>query len=72
MKLARPKERLLAKMGWVADFSQPVIWLIGGLEMLGAAITHPRRGEYANLCPVVVLAGLASFVAWGRFTDWPL
>ena len=35
-KLARPKEDLRERMGWVDDFSQGTIRLIGAAEVLGA------------------------------------
>ena len=38
------------------------------LTMVGAIITHARRGELtATLIPNLVLLALAVFVAWGRF-----
>ncbi|MEU0196140.1 DoxX family protein [Streptomyces afghaniensis] len=37
------------------------------LTMLGAAITHSRRGELQSVVVNVVLLALAVFVAWGRF-----
>lgn len=36
MKVTRKKEQLAAQMGWVEDFSQPVIQMIGTVEILGA------------------------------------
>ena len=36
MKLSQPKEKLAENMGWVEDFSQPAVRLIGALEVLGA------------------------------------
>ena len=41
----------------------------GGLTvtMIGAIITHARRGEYPNVAINVVLATMAATVAWGRF-----
>ena len=41
----------------------------GGLSvtMIGAIITHARRGEYPNVAINVVLAIMAATVAWGRF-----
>ncbi|MBK8900928.1 MAG: DoxX family protein [Anaerolineaceae bacterium] len=36
MKLTQPKEKLAGNMGWVEDFSQNTVRLIGGLEVLGA------------------------------------
>lgn len=36
------------------------------LTMIGAAITHARRGEMPMLVPNIVLGALAAFVAVGR------
>jgi hypothetical protein len=35
--------------------------------MIGAAITHARRGERPVIAVNVVLLVLAALVAWGRF-----
>jgi uncharacterized membrane protein len=35
-KLSRPKEKLLENLAWVEDFSQPTVYAIGALEVLGA------------------------------------
>jgi uncharacterized membrane protein YphA (DoxX/SURF4 family) len=37
------------------------------LLMIGAAITHARRGETKNIIINVVLLAMAAVVAWGRF-----
>jgi uncharacterized membrane protein YphA (DoxX/SURF4 family) len=37
------------------------------LTMIGAALTHLRRAEYANIAVNAVLLILAAFVAYGRF-----
>ena len=37
------------------------------LTMIGAALTHLRRGEYETILVIAVLMVLASFVAYGRF-----
>ncbi|MFI7589323.1 DoxX family protein [Spongisporangium articulatum] len=37
------------------------------LLMIGAIITHARRGETPMIVVNVVLLALAAFVAWGRF-----
>lgn len=37
------------------------------LLMIGAAVTHARRGETQMIVVNVVLLLLAAFVAWGRF-----
>lgn len=38
--------------------------------MIGAAITHARRGETQMIVVNVVLGLLAAVVAWGRFGSW--
>lgn len=40
--------------------------------MVGAAITHARRGEYGAIALNTVLLALAAFTAWGRLGSWPL
>ncbi|HET9516556.1 MAG TPA: DoxX family protein [Actinoplanes sp.] len=40
------------------------------VTMIGAAITHFRRGELQSIAVNVVLFVLAAVVAWGRFGDW--
>jgi uncharacterized membrane protein YphA (DoxX/SURF4 family) len=41
------------------------------LLMIGAAITHARRGESRAIVTNVVLIVLAAVVAWGRFGPYP-
>ena len=36
MKVMQPKEKLATNMGWVEDFSQTTVHVIGTLEILGA------------------------------------
>jgi uncharacterized membrane protein YphA (DoxX/SURF4 family) len=38
--------------------------------MIGAAVTHARRGETPMIAVNVVLLVLAVIVAWGRFGPW--
>ncbi|WP_427135537.1 DoxX family protein [Pseudarthrobacter sp. S9] len=40
--------------------------------MIGAAVTHAKRGERQMIGINIVLAVLALFVAVGRFGAWPL
>ncbi|HYM51785.1 MAG TPA: DoxX family protein [Candidatus Limnocylindrales bacterium] len=40
--------------------------------MIGAAITHARRGESPMIGLNLVLLAMAAFVAWGRFGPDPL
>ena len=42
------------------------------LTMIGAMITHGRRGEYSQIGMNVVLLLLALFVAYGRFVIVPI
>ena len=42
------------------------------LTMIGAMITHGRRGEYSHIGINVVLLLLALFVAYGRFVIVPI
>jgi hypothetical protein len=37
------------------------------MTMIGAALTHLRRGEYGTIPVIAVLMVLALFVAYGRF-----
>ncbi len=41
------------------------------LTMIGAALTHLRRAEYAGIAVTAVLLILAAFVAYGRFFVLP-
>jgi hypothetical protein len=41
------------------------------LVMIGATITHLRRGELPNVAVNIVLLILAAVVAWGRFGPYP-
>jgi uncharacterized membrane protein len=36
MKSTMPRERLIASLPWVEDFSTPTVRFIGGAELLGA------------------------------------
>jgi DoxX-like family len=40
--------------------------------MVGAAVTHARRGEHSAIAVNAVLFALAVLTAWGRFGSWPL
>jgi hypothetical protein len=37
------------------------------ITMIGAIVTHARRGEYPNVGVNLLLAIMAAVVAWGRF-----
>lgn len=42
------------------------------LLMISASIFHMARGEITQIGPNIVFAGMAAFVAWGRFTKAPI
>ncbi len=60
MKLSQPKEKLAANMGWVEDFSQPAVRLIGAVEVFGAVglVLPALTGILPWLTPLAAL-GLA-------------
>ena len=60
LKIVLPKERLAAQMGWVENVSQPVVRLIGVVEILGAMglILPSLTGIMPWLTPLAA-AGLA-------------
>lgn len=60
MKLTQPKAKLATQMGWVEDFSQGTVRMIGGLELLGAIglILPALTGILSFLTPLAAL-GLA-------------
>jgi uncharacterized membrane protein YphA (DoxX/SURF4 family) len=60
MKLSQPKEKLAQNMGWVEDFSQPAVRLIGAVEVLGAIglVLPALTGILPWLTPLAAL-GLA-------------
>ncbi len=51
----------------IAPILTPLAAVGLALVMVGAAITHARRGESQMIVVNVVLLLLAAFVAWGRF-----
>jgi uncharacterized membrane protein YphA (DoxX/SURF4 family) len=56
-KLTQPKEKLAAQMGWVEDFSQGTVRLIGLVELLGAIglILPALTGILPILTPLAAL-----------------
>ena len=57
MKLSQPKEKLAQNMGWVEDFSQPAVRLIGAVEVLGAIglVLPALTGVLSWLTPLAAL-----------------
>ena len=97
-KLTQPRQALIDRgMTYVEDLPQPLVKVIGTLEvlgaiglvapawtgvapvltpiaaagfmalMVGAMITHLRRGEPKMIAANAILFLLAAFIAWGRF-----
>ena len=56
------------KLPWLT----PVAAACLALTMIGAMITHGRRGEYSQIGVNVVLLLLTLFVAYGRFAIIPI
>ena len=56
-KLVKPKEQLAEQMGWVEDFSQGTIRMIGALEVLAAIglVVPPLLGVASVLAPLAAL-----------------
>ena len=56
-KLVKPKEQLAEQMGWVEDFSQGTIRMIGALEVLAAIglVVPPLLGVAPVLAPLAAL-----------------
>jgi uncharacterized membrane protein YphA (DoxX/SURF4 family) len=71
MKIIRTKEQLAAQLGWVNDVSQPVIRLIGFVEILGAVglILPSVTGILPWLTPLAA-AGLALTMVGAALTNY--
>jgi uncharacterized membrane protein YphA (DoxX/SURF4 family) len=68
-KLMQPKEKLAKNMGWVEDFSQPTVRIIGALEVLGAigVVLPALTGILPWLTPLAAL-GLVLLMAGAVYT----
>jgi len=71
MKIIRTKEQLAAQMGWVNDVSQPVVRLIGFVEILGAVglVLPSVTGILPWLTPLAA-AGLALTMIGAALTNY--
>ncbi len=71
IKIVLPKNRLVAQMGWVENVSQPVVRLIGAIEILGAVglILPSLTGIMPWLTPLAA-AGLASTMVGASLTHY--
>lgn len=78
MKLARPKEQLASQMGWVNDFSDPVVKLIGALEILAAIglVVPALTGIAVILTPLaavgLVLLMIGAIATHARRKEFPI
>jgi hypothetical protein len=55
----------------VAPVLVPVTALCWVFLMVGAMVTHGRRGEAKFVALNLIYLGLAAFIAWGRFVPSP-
>ena len=61
LKVSRPKEKLVADLPWVEDFSAGTVRLIGGLELLAAiGLILPAATGIAPVLTALAATGLAS------------
>jgi hypothetical protein len=59
-KLVQPKEKLLANMGWVEDFTSAQVKAIGAVEILGAVgVVMPWLLDIAPVLTPLAAVGLA-------------
>ena len=63
---------ILPAVTGILPWLTPVAAVGLALTMIGAIITHLRRGEYSMIVINIVLLALAAFVAYGRFVLEPL
>jgi hypothetical protein len=54
----------------IAPVLVPVTAACWVVLMVGAMITHGRRGEFALAGLNLIYLALAAFIAWGRFGPW--
>ncbi len=63
---------ILPAVTGILPWLTPVAAICLALTMVGAMITHGRRGEYSSIGANVVLLILALFVVYGRFVIVPI
>lgn len=56
----------------IAPVLVPLAAVGTALVMIGAIVTHVRRDETERLVVNIVFIAMATFIAWGRFGDYPL
>ncbi|MFG1947811.1 DoxX family protein [Nonomuraea sp. NPDC048826] len=62
---------ILPALVGIAPVMVPVTAVCWVLLMIGAMITHGRRGEFVLVGLNVVYLAVAAFIAWGRFAVVP-
>lgn len=59
-KVAQPKAKLAGRYQWMEDFSQPAVWFIGVVELLGAlGLILPGATGIAPVLTPVAASGFA-------------
>lgn len=78
LKAFRPKEQLASQMGWVNDFSGPVVKLIGALEILAAIglVVPALTGIAVILTPLaavgLILVMIGAIATHARRKEYPI
>lgn len=69
MKLTQPREKLVTMLGWVNDFSQPVVKLIGALEALaGVGLILPSLTGILPILTPLAASGLVIIMLGAAYT----
>jgi len=60
LKLRQPRDKLVASMGWVDDFSGGFVKFVGGVELLGAlGLILPAVTDISPILVPIAATGLA-------------
>jgi uncharacterized membrane protein len=71
MKSTMPRERLIASLPWVEDFSTPAVRFIGGAELLGAlGLILPAVTGIAPILTPIAASALAVVMVLAGFTHY--
>jgi uncharacterized membrane protein len=71
MKSTMPRERLIASLPWVEDFSTPTVRFIGGAELLGAlGLILPAATGIAPILTPFAASALAVVMVLAGFTHY--
>jgi uncharacterized membrane protein YphA (DoxX/SURF4 family) len=70
LTVSQPRRKLAASMGWVEDFSDPTVRVIGVLELLGGAgLLLPALVGVATVLVPVAAVGLALLMVGAAATN---